>query len=514
MMNDSQIGTTIAEKYRLKNLVREASRGDLYVAEHEITGESVMLLLLPQAVAIDERWSRPFIDSAKSAANLTAPSVLRIVDLGIDRSGAAYVAFEAFDGTPLYESISDIGRTDEKRAARIGLQIADAVAAANEQGLIHGCLSPDQILIADYAGRETIKVFGFSNDKFESSRGADAKYIAPELNNEFPAVSETSDVFSIGAIVYEMLTGSKPTVVANGTADVDGVTPVKVIRPDIDARLEPIVMTAVARDPEQRYPSAAALAKDLRLYLGESSDARSAAAAAGSFSNTLKTAAIVLAGVILLGGGIIYATYYRGTDPTVELVADEGSLPVQPIGPATGAQEESLSQLPALTDAELLAATTATMELPPGTLPGGDGYNAWANGGAPPPGAPPGQQVPQYFPPAGQMVTIDPAGGSQFMPQEGGVVLVPVPANTPQRPATNQRPATGDEQPTAETPAANTAAPPRVAATPKPLATPPPRNQRPPTTDQPATESQPATQPRTNRRGNQRQTQQPESDRE
>jgi hypothetical protein len=112
-----------------------------------------------------------------------------------------------------------------------------------------------------------------------------------------------------------------------------------------------------------------------------------------------------------------------------------------------------------MTDAEIMA--TANMEQPPGTLPGGDGYNAWANGGAPPAGAPPAS----YVPPGGQYYTIDPNTGSPFMPQDGGVVLVPVPTNTN----------TGVKlAPTPKTPGANAAVKtgPSPDATPKPLATP------------------------------------------
>ena len=114
-----------------------------------------------------------------------------------------------------------------------------------------------------------------------------------------------------------------------------------------------------------------------------------------------------------------------------------------------------------MTDAEIMAAQTGTMDAPPGTLPGGDGYNAWANSGAPPIGAPqPGVPVtgmpPQYAAPGGQTVTIDPNGGSQFMPQEGGVILVPVPKEANTAPKAT---------PTPQTPAGNTPAKPAPSPT-------------------------------------------------
>ena len=117
---------------------------------------------------------------------------------------------------------------------------------------------------------------------------------------------------------------------------------------------------------------------------------------------------------------LIYATSSKTAEPTTQLKSDENGIPVQPIAPATGAAEISL-----MTMAGSMGdpATSTDMSQPPGTIPGGDGYNAWAGGGAPPAGAPPS------IPPGGQVYTIDPNGGSPFMPSEGGVVLVPVPAN-------------------------------------------------------------------------------------
>src|SRR5207237_1216672 len=156
----------------------------------------------------------------------------------------------------------------------------------------------------------------------------------------------------------------------------------------------------------------------------------------------------------VLATALIYATYTRRTDPTAKLESDPGSLPVQPIGPATGAQEESLAKLPEMTEAEIMAAqnTNAIAPNPADSLPGGDGYNAWATGGTPPSGAPPAQ----YVPPGGQTMTVNPGGGSQFMPSDivppgcsmlpSGVILCPqpLPANgvpkaspTPRSPAGN-----------------------------------------------------------------------------
>ena len=134
-----------------------------------------------------------------------------------------------------------------------------------------------------------------------------------------------------------------------------------------------------------------------------------------------KTAFIVLIGIVLLSAVLIYSTSSRRTEPTMALQTDANGQPVQPLNPATGVDEARLAALPAD------AITNANVSTVPGQLPGGDGYNPWANGGKPPPGAPVG--------PGGGYVTIPNGGGSQFMLpdcilQPSGIYLCPVPVNT------------------------------------------------------------------------------------
>jgi hypothetical protein len=249
----------------------------------------------------------------------------------------------------------------------------------------------------------------------------------------------------------------------------------------------------------------AAFAEDLeilssRLGVASSESVVVAAAAAGSKRTIWQTAIFVFAGVAIFAAALIYATSVRKTDPTANLVADAGSLPVQPIGPATGAQEESLAKLPALTDAEIMATQTQMND-----LPGGDGFNAWANGGIPPAGAPLAgsttgipsgiQTAPPitYVPQGGDVYTIPQGGQSQFMPDftpSGGVDIRCKDVQTGQEiPCPSGPPPTAKPSPTPKTAtAANTAVPqatPGTAApTPKPMATPPPKGAK-PTTDQP-----------------------------
>lgn len=488
-------GKLIADKYRLGDLISESDSGDLYIGRHEFMNKPVTIRVLPQALAMDGRWSKRFLDQAKNASALSHPGILNATDFGTDSRGVVYSVFEAAPNETLQTVIARDGSLDVDRTLNIAKQVATAVAAAHAKNVIHGRLTPSDIfLVKSEDGADAVKVIGFGSDDLSVPRDADPRYLSPEQSGQFPVAGSRSDIYSLGVIIYEMLAGVAP-VEGKTTAEVkqkreqEPPPPLSAFRRDLPNDLEPMILSALALDPDRRYPTMAAFAEDLEMLSGGTPVPAVAAAAAAPKKNLWQTAFIVLAGISLLAGGLIYATYVKKTDPTTQLVADAGSLPVQPIGPATGAQEESLAKLPEMTDAEMLAASAGTMAVPPGTLPGGDGYNAWASGGAPPLGAPPQQQpingVPPagYVPPPGQTVTIDPNGSSQFMPQTDGIILVPVPrdANTAVKPT-----------PTPKTNAANTAVP---AATPKPMATPPPKKPAaaPPGKDKPATGTKPAT---------------------
>ena len=384
---------------------------------------------------------------------------------------------------------------DKRDLERVPRVVPMAIAAAHAKSVVHGKLTPADIFLAtDEAGKESVKVIGFGTDNLLVPRDADPRYLSPEQCGEYPVAGPRSDIFSLGVIIYEMLAGVAPvegktTTEVKLKREIEPPPPMSAFRRDLPADLEPMILSSMALDPERRYPTMAAFAEDLQLLSGGVAAPPVEAAGAAPNRNTWQTAFIVLAGISLLAVALIYATYVRKTDPTTELVADAGSLPVQPIGPATGAQEESLAKLPDMTEAEMLAAAVGTTALP-GTLPGGDGYNAWANGGSPPLGAPPLQQQPingmppqAYVPSGGQTVTIDPNGGSPFMPQDGGIILVPVPRDT----NTAAKPS-----PTPKTPNANTAVP---SATPKPMATPPSKTTKPTTTTpaKPASGTKPPT---------------------
>ncbi len=491
-MVDDVIGKLVADKYRIESLIRESASSDLFAARHEILDKPVTVKILPAALAIDTRWVKRFVEEARAASHLSHQNILNITDFGTDARGVSYAVYEPVGSGTLAALIAGERDIDEKRAANIARQIATAVSAAHEKQIIHGSLDPSNIFVD--AG-DSVKVYGFGADTQSVSRDADPRYLAPEQCSAYPTTDARSDVYSLGVIFFEMLAGVVPfdgstasEVLAKQNSEPP--PPLSAFRRDLRPEVEPIILSAMAADPERRYPTMAAFEEDVARLAGEpAAPEKVAAAAAGDVSrrNIWQTAFIVLAGITLLSGAFIYATRTRATDVTASVQAEPGSLPVQPIGPATGAQEESLAKLPALTDAEAMA---AAMGQNPDAIPGGDGYNAWANGAIPPPGAPlnSNSQVPYGFPPqvqpGGQYYNVPQGGGSQFMPDDSGVVLrckdvqtgyeIPCPGQAPIGPTQPK------QTPTPKGTAANANVVPLQpgqipAATPKPMATPLPK---------------------------------------
>jgi serine/threonine protein kinase len=481
-------GKDLAEKYEVGQLVRRGEIGDIYRGRHMFMDRPVTLRIVPKALAIDNEIVRRFYDEAKASSRLEHPNILNVIDFGSSADGTIYSVYEPENGETLEEVIRNSGRMEASSAIDIAKQAAAGLAAIHANGIVHGNLTPENILVSqDEVGRLNVKLFGTgSAGPMAESRddtaltARDFAYLAPEQCSGSDAVDTRSDVYALGVIVFEMLAG-EPPFSGERPSDVmlkhteEAPPPMSAFRSDLPPNLEPVLLQALAKDPALRYQTAGEFADDLaRAVAGQSV---SAVATAPESNNIWKTAFIVLAGISLLSIFLIYATSSKQTNPTTALQADANGQPVQPINPATGAEEQNLAAMPGMMVDPL--GNSNSNSAGTGMAPGGDGYNPWASG-APPAGAPPQT----YVAPGGGTINVGP-GQSPFMQdippgcsvQPSGLILCPVPVTTPKPTPTPKPPAANAN--TGTTPVA-TPAPTRPTPTPTPSTSKPPAN-KPPT---------------------------------
>lgn len=398
----------VANKYKLLQLIARIGNTELYRVENVILNKELALLrLIPGYTAADE--SR-FFELARRLAKFSHPAALNLTDIGKDEAGNSFAILESAPEQLLSELLEDGRQMPLKTTIAIVTRVADVLQAASEKMLTHGNLSPDRILISlKDADVESVKVFGFSCPEAEIDR----RFAAPELLAGAQPDAR-SDLFSLAAITYLILTGVVPFP-DQQNADLPP-TPLSAYRNDVPPEVEAILVQSLSANPDSR-PSLVDFQETINKALLEPvSDAPRVNAA----SEKWKTVAIIVIGVAVLAAALIYATSgARKTDPAATAEPPPGSLPVQPINPATGIEEENLAKLPLSgTDSNTNSSVSSDQ------LPGGDGYNPWANGGVPPPGAP--------IPPPGQTITVPP-GQSPFMQdsncimQPSGILLCPVP---------------------------------------------------------------------------------------
>lgn len=481
-MIDEFIGKTLADKYKIEELLRESEFGNTYLATHLMMETPVTIRILSPTLAVDDSIVEKFSVEARTISRLSHPNILNVTDFGKDEDGNVFIVTENAEGVNLKEVLKHKGSLPIERAVRITRQIAAALSAAHASGIIHQNLTGEKVLLVPMANdTELVKVLDIGSFEVDNTRDfADGKafddlvYLSPEQCTQESEADERSDIYSLGIIFYEMLTGEVPFTADTATDlmmkhSQSPPPPLIAFRDDVPDEIEPILLNALAKNPDKRYQSAATFAEDLSSAIRTDDEddtivipqVNTAAAAAGGNNQLWKTAFIVLAGISLLAFGFIYFTNMKKTEPQTIVKTDENGKPVQPLNPATGISEQNL---PNLNDYPSGSLSDLDPSLLPsdigGTMDGGGGYsNPWDNG-PPPTGAPLFDQG------SGGRVTITGEDGeSIFMlpiNEDGSrVILVPVPpkpettkkGDEPKTDAKSADPKKGDEPKTDAKPA-------------------------------------------------------------
>src|SRR3989338_536650 len=272
------IGSTISH-YKILDKLGEGGMGIVYKAQDTRLDRLVALKFLPDHVAVGSAELERFVQEAKAAAGLSHPNICTIY--GIEEAEKKhFIVMEFVDGQMLQEKKAALSM---KQALDIGIQIADGLAAAHEKGIVHRDIKPENIMIRK-DGRVQIMDFGLAKLRGasrltkEGSTVGTAGYMSPGQNQGLEA-DHRKDIFSLGVLLYEMLTGQSPfkgvheTAIAYEIVNVDP-PPMATVKPDLDPEIDAIILDCLAKDPADRYQSAAELARNLRRFKRESSRSR------------------------------------------------------------------------------------------------------------------------------------------------------------------------------------------------------------------------------------------------
>ena len=325
------VGEVIADRYELEELVDHGGMSSVYRGHDRLLERNVALKILHAHFVDDVEYVERFRREARAVAQLSHPNIVTVIDRG-SSNGHQFIVFEYVDGENLKQLLERTGPLPVGRALDLGVQIADALAFAHAHDLVHRDVKPQNVLI-DPAGDAKVTDFGIARS-LDVDRGVTqtgtvlgtSNYLSPE-QAEGRVVTPATDVYSLGVVLYELLTGEVPfhgdNLVVVAMKHVTEHPPsLLALRPDVPPRLARAVERAMAKDPADRFASMNAFANELRRcqdglggFEADRTIVREAAAVTsapqprrrgGHLPAVLFLAGLVLAGVVLaavfLGG--------------------------------------------------------------------------------------------------------------------------------------------------------------------------------------------------------------------
>ncbi|MEP6469671.1 MAG: Stk1 family PASTA domain-containing Ser/Thr kinase [Chloroflexota bacterium] len=281
------IGRLIGGRYRLIAPVGEGGMATIWRAVDEQLDREVAVKLLREQFGSDAGFAARFRQEARAAGSLSHPNIVPVYDYGTDTDGAQFIVMQLVEGENLATLLRERSTLETDDAVRIALGVASALEAAHRRGLVHRDVKPGNILITD-DGDVKVTDFGIARAVAEASMTVtgttlgSVHYFSPEQARG-DEVTGVSDVYALGIVLYEMLTGRRPfegdspAAVALKRLSEDPPPP-STYRP-VPSGLSAIVMRALQREPRDRFPDAGSFAEALRVW--QKDPAAAAAAAAG-----------------------------------------------------------------------------------------------------------------------------------------------------------------------------------------------------------------------------------------
>jgi len=283
-------GQVIGGKYRIVRLIGDGGMGAVFEARHEVLGSTVALKFLHPELASRTGLAERFLQEARVSASIQSPHVTRVVDVDQTADGAPYIVMEHLVGETLQQLLDRKLKLPRDQAVDYGLQILSGLEAAHALGVVHRDLKPDNVFVTTTAGGPVLKLLDFGIAKLrqahEFQRGltrpgvvmGTPEYMAPEQLYAADRVDHRADIYSLGAMLYEVLSGARPAygddvnqIVAQ--VALGRVKPLLEHEPDLPPGLAEVVHRALAPDPERRFPNATEMRLALARFAGQLSHA-------------------------------------------------------------------------------------------------------------------------------------------------------------------------------------------------------------------------------------------------
>jgi serine/threonine-protein kinase len=266
-------GTYLADRYEIVSKVGAGGMSDVYKAKDHILGRFVAIKVLKQEFSEDRNFVTKFRTEAQSAAGLEHPNIVNIYDVGSEE-GLHYIVMEYVEGITLKTYIEKKGQLSFKESVSIAIQVSRGIEAAHNKKIIHRDIKPQNIIIST-EGKVKVTDFGIAKAASANTISSDVMgsvhYASPEqARNGY--VDARSDIYSLGIVMYEMVTGRVPfdgdTTVAVAIQHLqEEMTSPKTYAPTLPVSLEKIILKCAQKNPDRRYQTIAELLADLRKSL-------------------------------------------------------------------------------------------------------------------------------------------------------------------------------------------------------------------------------------------------------
>ncbi len=270
-------GTRIASKYVLDAPIGWGEHSVVYAATHQLLQRKAAVKVLART---DPDSIRRFAREARLAGSLRHANIVEVYEVGQLEDGRAFLAMELLEGETLEDRLARVGPFSIEEAMRVGMEVLFGLAIAHENHILHRDLRPQNIFLAKVRGEEVVKLvdfgvsrhFGRESDSMHTRPGTfltGIQYVAPEQLYEDGTIDQRTDLYAVGVLLYRLLTGVNPFDGKGSALLLEVVEkmpkPPSQRRPELTADVDRVILSALAKDKEQRFADADAMREALRL---------------------------------------------------------------------------------------------------------------------------------------------------------------------------------------------------------------------------------------------------------